>query len=892
MQKKTLAHYEVIEKIGAGGMGEVYRARDTKLGRDVALKLLPESFTGDPERLGRFDREAKVLASLNHPNIASIYGLEQSGASRFLVLELVEGEDLSQRVRRGPIAVEDALPIARQICDALETAHEQGIVHRDLKPANVKLSRDGIVKVLDFGLAKALETDASDPALSQSPTVMTGGTVQGVILGTAAYMSPEQARGRSVDRRTDIFAFGCVLYEMLVGKQAFEGETVSDTLAAVLRAEPDWQALSEDTPPDIARLLRRCLAKDSKTRLRDIGEARIVLERVLRGDIERPDTAARTEAQPRLSRGRLMAPWIVSGTLAVAALLLGAAHMSSRPLELPVIRSAILPPEDTPWDLRGVHPGPATLSPDGKRLAFTARNANGTFLFVRDLAAYDARLLQGTQGAGYPFWSPDSRAIGFFADGKLKRVEAEGGPPIALCEAPVGKGGTWNEDGLIVFAPSFNSPIHKVAATGGESVALTRVDASRGENSHRFPQFLPDGEHFIYLARAAGSGGALGMMGTSIRVGSLSDTTGRDLMPSISNACYATGYLLFLRENVLMARPFDPDGVEFTGDAFPLIEQVRAIPGASRGIFDASQNGLLVYQSGAKMPGNQPVWLDLEGKELARLGEPLEHDGPTISPDGKKVAIEIYDVMGGTPDIWIYDVDRGIRARFTFDPAPETDPVWSPDGSHIAFASARDGTPDIFVKSVLGGGTEVSVLASDTSKWPADWSPDGRYIVFQEAGAGGAMDITAVPSTGGETIAIAHSSYNEIQPALSPNGRWLAYTSDETGRSEVYVTYFPGGGRKWQVSLAGGGNPRWRPDGRAIFYLSLNSDLHMADVGSADSTFVIGESRRLFDASSAIDFDVAPDGKRLLLLTNVDQHQMSPLTLLTNWTALAEEKHR
>ncbi|MBP2681674.1 MAG: serine/threonine protein kinase, partial [Candidatus Krumholzibacteriota bacterium] len=597
-------------------------------------------------------------------------------------------------------------------------------------------------------------------------------------------------------------------------------------------------------------------------------------------------------AAPRRNRLRYLAPWMASGAIALAALVLGATHINGRSPVFPVIRTSILPPDDTPWDLRGVHPGPATLSPDGRQIAFTARNTNGTFLFVRDLADYEARMLQGTQGAGYPFWSPDSRSIGFFADGKLKRIEAEGGPPIALCEAPVGKGGTWNGKGTIVFAPSFNSPLHKVPATGGASVAITRVDGARGENSHRFPQFLPDGEHFIYLSRAAASGGTLGMMGTAVRVGSLSDTTGRDLMPAISNAVYASGHVLFLRENVLMARPFEPKKIEFTGDAFPLVEQVRAIPGASRGIFDASQNGLLVYQSGAKMPGNQPVWLDLEGEELARLGEPLEHDGPTISPDGKKVAIEVYDVMGGTPDIWIYDVDRGIRTRFTFDSAPETDPVWSPDGARIAFASARDGTPDIFVKSVFGGGTEVPVISSDASKWPADWTPDGKLIVFQEAGNGGAMDICAVPAGGGASLAVVHSSYNETQPSVSPDGRWMAYSSDETGRSEVYVTYFPRGGRKWQVSLAGGALPHWRPDGGAIFYLSLNSDLHVADVGSADSTFTIGESRRLFDASSAIDYDVAPDGKRLLLLTNVDQHQMSPVTLLTNWPALAREKRR
>ncbi len=692
MPFERLAHYDIAEKIGVGGMGEVYRARDTKLGRDVALKFLPDSFAGDPERLGRFDREAKVLASLNHPNIAAIYGLEQSGARRFLVLELVEGEDLAQRIRRGPIPVEDTLPLARQICDALENAHEQGVIHRDLKPANIKVDPDGKVKVLDFGLAKALEGAPADPALSQSPTIITGGTIQGVILGTAAYMSPEQARGRRIDRRADIFAFGCVLYEMLSGKQAFAGETVSDTLAAVLRADPDWGAVPKDVSNETTRLLRRCLEKDPKIRLRDIGEARILIDRVSRGDVEQSPETPLASVKASIGRARRWAPWIISGALTAAALVLGAAHMNGRAPEMPIIRASILPPDETPWDLRGTHPGPAAISPDGRHIAFTARNASGTFLFVRDLESPESRMLPGTQGAGYPFWSPDSRMIGFFADGKLKRIDAGGGPPIALCEAPVGKGGSWNGDNIIAFAPSFNSAIHKVSANGGESTPVTRVDRPRGENSHRFPQFLPDGKHFIFLVRATGSSGTLGQVGTSIRLGSLSDSTSTELQPSVSNGLYASNHILFLRENVLMARPFDPDRFEFTGDAFPLLEQVRFIPGAARGIFDASKNGILVYQSGARMPGNQLAWFDAEGKETGRLGESLEHDNPRISPDGKKVAVEIYDAIGGTPDIWIYDVDRGIRTRFTFDPSPETEPVWSPDGTRLAFASGRGGS--------------------------------------------------------------------------------------------------------------------------------------------------------------------------------------------------------
>jgi serine/threonine protein kinase len=895
MPFERLAHYEVLERIGAGGMGEVYRARDTKLGRDVALKILPDSFTGDPERLGRFDREAKVLASLNHPNIGAIYGLEQSGARRFLVLELIEGEDLAQRLRRGPLPVDDALVIAKYICEALETAHEQGVIHRDLKPANIKVDPHGKVKVLDFGLAKALDAAPSDPALSQSPTVITGGTIQGVILGTAAYMSPEQARGRAVDRRADIFAFGCVLYEMLTGTQAFSGETVSDTLAAVLRADPDWGALPAELSRETRRLLERCLEKDPKVRLRDIGEARILIDRVIRGDVEKKTAPAGPGSDAATSvRTRRWAPWIVAAVFAAFAVIVGAAHMNGRPKDPPIVRASILPPEQSAWDLRGVHPGPVSISPDGKRIAFSARNTNGTFLYVRELDASGPRLLKGTQAAGYPFWSPDSRSIGFFADGKLKRVEADGGPPLTLCEAPVGKGGSWNNRDVIVFAPSFNSPIHTVTASGGTSRPVTKIDASREENSHRFPQFLPDGEHFIFLSRAtAGASGAPGTRGSTLRVASLSDSIGAELQTAASNAVYASGHILFLRENVLMARRFNPDRLNFRGEPFPVVEQVRLIPGASRGIFDASQTGVLLYQSGSEAPGNQLIWTDFDGNEVARLGEPLDHDGPTISPDGKRVAIEIYDAVGGTPDIWIYDVERGIRTRFTFDPAPDLNPVWSPDGSRIAYTSARDGTPDIFVKPVFGGGSETPVYVSETNKWTACWSPDGRFIVYEETGTDRGFDLMAVAADGKEEpFALITTSFNEGEATLSPDGRWLAYRSDETGRAEVYVTRFPRVDRKWQVSLAGGGSPRWGGDGRAIFYLSLGNDLCRADVSSADSTFFVGESRRLFDASSAVNYNVSRDGKRILLLNNVDEHKMSPLTILTNWPALLAQKRR
>jgi hypothetical protein len=556
MIDKKLSSYEVVEKIGAGGMGEVYRARDTKLGRDVALKILPEAFARDAERLGRFEREARLLASLNHPNIASIYGLENADSTHFLVLELVDGEDLSKRIARGAVPVDEALGIARRIAEALEAAHEQGVVHRDLKPGNVVTDADGAVKVLDFGLAKALDADASDVTdLSHSPTMVTGSTVQGVILGTAAYMSPEQARGKRVDKRADIFAFGCVLFELLTGKRCFTGETVSDTLASILAREPEWEDLPKQTPPALERLLRRCLMKDSKQRLRDIGEARIAIDKIAAGNTG----ADAVEAAPPQAAGkkRSLLPWTLAAALALVVVFTGASYVRRPADQAPVVRAFIPPADDSPFELSSLHPGPAAVSPDGTKIAFSARDKNGaTVLWIRHLDQIEARPFPGSEGAGYPFWSPNGKSIGFFANAKLKRVDSGGGPPLTLCDAPVGKGGSWNEEDVILFAPSFNGPIHRVAAAGGESQPVTEVDADHGQNSHRFPHFLPDGRHYLFFARAAVATGGDGT-GSAVYLGSLDGEPARELFRCQSQSVYASGYLLFLRESALMARPFD-----------------------------------------------------------------------------------------------------------------------------------------------------------------------------------------------------------------------------------------------------------------------------------------------------------------------------------------------
>jgi len=886
MTNKSLAHYELVEKIGEGGMGEVFRARDTKLGRDVALKFLPDALAADAERLGRFEREARLLASLNHAHIASIHGFEQVGAQRFLVLEMVEGEDLSKRIARGPVPVEEALPIARQIAEALEAAHDEGIVHRDLKPGNVVVTPQGSVKVLDFGLAKAWESDAPSSNLSHSPTVLTNSpTVAGVILGTAAYMSPEQARGRTVDRRADIFAFGCVLFEMLTGRQAFAGDTVSDTLAAVLRAEPEWEALPSDTPRAIAKLLRRCLDKDPKQRLRDVGEGRIVIERVLAGHDD-PDPNAAATAPAAKSRGGVL-PWALAVVFALVAAAAGTAYLMTPKQEAPVLRTSVLPPENVRFNLRGVHPGPVTISPDGRRVVFTGRRSGGTsVLFVRDLDATEARPLPGTDGAGYPFWSADGRSIGFFAEGKLKRVDIAGGPPLTLCEAPYGKGGSWGRDGRIVFAPSFNTPLHIVSENGGETTPVTEIIQSRGDNSHRFPWLLPDGDHFLYFVRSGGEGSA-------IHAGSISSDEDKEIMRATSNAMYASGYLLFLRESTLMARPFDPDKLEFTGDPVPVGDPVRYIPGAMCGIFSASQdNGMLVYQGGASVPGAKIVWRNLEGEEIDSFDDIVQQDNLSVSPDGKQICADVFDNVGGTADIWIYDVARRIRTRFTFDPANDINAVWSPDGRRIVFASNRGGTSSLFVKNFGGASNEDLLLELDANLYANDWTRDGRYVVVQRVDSTSTGDLWALPMDGGgEPFPVANSPHGEYDGRVSPNGRWMTYDSDESGKFEVYVTSFPTSGRKWQISSGGGTNPEWSPDGKAIYYTGNNA-FYAVETDPGETTFGVGAGRELFESNTAISYRVDPSGDKLVIIEDADEGGVNPLTLVTSWVDDAKSRKR
>jgi serine/threonine protein kinase len=945
---QSLAQYRVVDALGVGGMGEVWRAEDEKLGREVALKVLPDEFAKDPERMARFEREAKVLASLNHPNIATLYGLEttpvipselsgppsvipseapgrvegspdagersssqqapeklrgpSSPASpgdapaqddrmvvTFLAMELVEGEDLSERIKRGAVPVEEAVAISLQIAEALEAAHEKGIVHRDLKPANIKLRPDGTVKVLDFGLAKAWDADSGDSSVSLSPTLTAHATAAGVIIGTAAYMAPEQAAGIAADRRADIWAFGVVLWEMLTGHKLFEGETVSHVLASVLKDEVDLDELSAKTPARLLELISRCLRKKPRERLQAIGDARIALEEEIAdpGREEAPAGVAAEVAEPR-SRWRRALPWAVAAVLALA---FAAAMWSVLGQKPQVIAATVAPSEGTDIHLNPASPGPAAVSPDGLSIAYSARDSEGeVLLYLRRIDAPQAQALSDTQNAGYPFWSPDSRWIGFFnrADGTMKKIDTRGGPPITLCRAPNGKGGTWNSDGVIIFAPDATGPLMRVPSAGGEPSKLTEVDVDR-HNSNRHPRFLPGGRRVLYLARGVTPPQST-LMAVDLESGETSD-----VMPLVTQAEFADGQLLFVREGALMAQPFDPEGLEFTGDAVPVAEGVLVVSGASLATFSASHTGILSYITGKADVQAELEWHDRSGKIEGTLGDPTSYRSLVVSPDDQMAAVLVTDMTIGTDDIWIFDLERNLRSRFTFDPALDVYPVWSPDSDSLYFASNRGGEQAIYRKDISGAGNVELILTHDRNLWPSSVSPDGKWLLLSIPGEGEGENISVVPLDGSaEMQPFRHTEFQEANAVFSPDGRWVAYHSDESGEFEIYVTPFPGPGRRWQVSTASGAYPVWSGDGSQIIFTRMNGDLMSARVRARGETFeVVGEDELFTMRPPEVGgpyFSITRDAERVLLIPGTSQRADSLLHLLVNWPTALEAR--
>jgi eukaryotic-like serine/threonine-protein kinase len=749
-----IGHYEVLSLLGQGGMGEVYRARDTKLKRDVALKVLPEAFARDPERMARFQREAEVLASLNHTNIAQIYGVEE----RALAMELVEGE-----APKGPMPFDEAWKIGSQIAAALEYAHDKGIIHRDLKPANIKVTPDGTVKLLDFGLAKAF-SNQKEPSASpeNSPTLTLGATEVGVILGTAAYMAPEQARGKAVDKRADIWSFGVVLYELLTGERVFTGEDAAETLAAVIHKPPDLAKV----PLQARRLLDQCLQKDPKQRLRDIGDAkRLVGENAVAGA-----AATQQSRPPRL--------WIAATSICfLAAAALAFIQFRERPPEARSIRFQIPPPEKSSFQS-------FQLSPDGRVLVFTSADRR---LWTRALDSLQAQPLQGTDGAIYPFWSPDSAFIAFFAQGRLKKIAASGGPPQTLCEVGNARGGAWSRDGLILFSPKTNSPLFRVPATGGIPVQATGKN-STSLATHEFPYFLPDGRHFIYTILGAKVGES------GIYLGSLDGKPSLRLLSEASNAVYASpqspspsGHLLFRRGDTLMAQSFDIAQLRLIGDQFPVAERVGSMGTATIfGAFSLSDNGMLAYGAGSSST-IQLAWVGRAGKPMGSFGPPASYSHFRLAPDERRITFDAG--QSGNLDVWVLDSIRGVTSRLTFDPAIDNLPLWSPDGLRIVWSSNRGGGFDLYIKSANGTGPEELLIKMGTATgWATDWSKDGRFLLYQRPGEKTGQDLWIAPQFGDRKLfPYLQTQFDEQEGQFSPNGKWVAYVSNESGRDEVYV---------------------------------------------------------------------------------------------------------
>jgi Tol biopolymer transport system component/tRNA A-37 threonylcarbamoyl transferase component Bud32 len=887
---KRLGPYEIHSAIGAGGMGEVYKARDTRLDRTVAIKVLSTHLADRADSRERFEREAKTIASLNHPHICTLFDTGHQDEIDFLVMEFIEGDTLAQRLQKGPLPIQQALQYAIEIADAMDKAHRKGITHRDLKPGNIMLTKTG-TKLLDFGLAKLAPSPAPATPDSQLPTMKDAITEQGTILGTLQYMAPEQVEGKEADARTDIFAFGVVVYEMATRKRAFEGKSRASLMAKILETDPPpMSSLQAMTPPALDRLVKRCLAKEPDRRWQTASDLCEELKWIAEGGSQAGTQAGVATARRRPLLDTRLA-WAVATVFFLAALGLGTfAYLRSAPEHARTVRFPVFPPDK--WSIAGTGAvttgasAPVAISPDGKRIAFAASGEEGKYLlWVRSFDSLDAQELAGTEGVSSPFWSPDSRTLGFFAGGKLKKIDVSGGPPITLCDAPDNRGGAWNQDGVIIFAPTNTSALQKVSASGGAPTAASVLGT--GELGHIRPNLLPDGRHFLYstIGPHPGSGGP-------IYLGSL-DSPERKLLfnATSANAVYSQGFLLFLRETTLVAQPFDARRLTLTGDAFPIAEHIRTSTSTQPyAYFSASPNGALAFQTGSTSANLRLLWFDRTGKQIGVLGDPAAYLSLELSPDGARASVSIPDEAGKGRDIWIYDVARGLRTRFTFDPADEVDSVWSPDGSRIVFDSRRKSSFDLYQKASNGGGSEEILLGDNLDKSPESWSPDGRFILYSSSSASRNNDLFVLPLSGDrKPFPLMQNRFNEPDGRFSPDGRWVAYTSNESGRYEIYVASYPGPGGNWQISTAGGTYPRWRHDGSEIFYVAPDNELMAAEVKSKATGFEVGAVKPLFVGRiltrGNYQYDVSPDGQRFLVATVPDQAVSEPITVVLNWTA-------
>ena len=875
-----LGPYEIESPLGAGGMGEVYRARDTRLGRDVAIKVLPQHLASNPDLKARFGREAKAISALNHPHICTLHDVGHQDGIDFLVMELLEGETLADRLQRGPLPLKQALETGIEIAEALEKAHKNSILHRDLKPGNIMLTKSG-AKLLDFGLAKpkleavaAVASSSSGKLTPSTPTMSVAAlskpaaelTQQGTIVGTFQYMAPEVLQGQEADARSDIFSFGCVLYEMVTGRKAFAGKSQLSVLTAILEKEPEPLA-PEATA--IQHTIDTCLSKDPEERWQTAREVARELRWLSRRSEVTPAPA------PRM---RWRWQWGAVVAISLMALLAGTIFYVARPGKpKQLIRAYIPVPEKVTFSFHSDVAGPVVISPDGSTIAFAADDAEGKhLLWVRELNGNSARVMAGTEGASFPFWSPDSHRVGFFADAKLKIIDLTSGALTAVCDAPQGRGGSWNGDGTIIFSPSFLGGLYKVTAAGGTAVQVTKVDTTK-HDSHRWPAFLPDGKHFLFLAL---NHRMLNDPSDAVYLGSLDGRPPIFVMPSTLNALFNDGWLLFMKGNQLMAQQLDPDRGILLGSGIRIADDVQNDPTTWHGSFDVSANGVLVHGNGGGAEG-QLTWFDMTGKKLGTVGRPeVAMFNVSLSPKGDLVATE------ASTDIWVQDLARNVRSRLTSN-GENQNPIVSPDGEWVAFA----GFVDLERESADGAGNPEVLLKGSEAVYPNDWSLDGKFLLYTAGLNGNGQVVKALPIDGKRTavtVTPRKEGSDQSDASFSPDGRWVSYASTESGRPEVYIVPFNRTGRRWQVSTGGGDRSRWSRDGKALFYLALDNTLMMVPVSISTETLQLGTPRPLFRvpviASNLNAFDVSADGKRFLVAATVEQ-QSAPLTLVVNWDA-------
>ena len=902
---QIISHYKILEKLGEGGMGAVYKARDTKLDRLTALKFLPAELSALEENRSRFFLEARAAASLNHANICTIYGIEEIEGRFFIAMEFVDGHTLKQQhpldaLQSSPLPVKQAIDIVIQIAEGLAAASEKGIVHRDIKPENIMIRKNGIVQIMDFGVAKLSGT---------SPL-----TKAGSVIGTVAYMSPEQVQGIEPDHRSDVFSLGVVLYELLTARSPFKGFHETSVMYEIVNVDPPLpSSLRADLHPELDRIVVECLQKDREERFQSAREVSKSLKRLKRELEQRPTTdltrriegvksfppagehgkAIDTTSVETVTRGRM---WFWT-TIVFALIAIGAfanALLSARSERLQLVRSLILPPDKGGFYMAGYAAGPVVLSPDGTRMVFLASNAEGKrLLWVRPVDEIDPRPLPGTEGSSNPFWAPDSRTIGFFSDSKLKRISIEGGGPVTICEALNGFGGTWNGDGLILFAPSVQTLIHRVSSSGGVPAPVTVLDTGRQEMSHRWPQFLPDGKHFVYYARTIKFGQSA--EAEAVFLSSIDTKESSFLAHASSNAVYVSGYMLFARGTTLVALPFDPDRPTALEEAIPIVTNLQVNNADGRAVFSVAENNLLVYQSTGPKTGSRLLLLDRKSKQLSTIGEPGDYWDIRIAPDGKRFALSFYDPQAKNLDIWIQDLALNGKTRFTFHGAQDRMPVWSPDGRQLLFMSNRDGSPHLYYKELSGVGGERAFYDSKEGEHPSDWSPDGTHLLFTKVGdVHTRTNIWVLPLAGErKPLPFLATEANEWDARFSPDGKWVVYNSDESGRYEIYLLPFLREGAKWQISTGGGWRPRWRNDGRELFYMSLDSQLMAVEIDLRGQKVQVGRTQALFQTyptTFAGNYDVSGDGRQIIVNSLLEGQISSPLTLVANWTALIEKK--